>query len=302
MGYIKAVCISDKKGEQKYQVPYLDLIINHGVKGDAHAGAWHRQVSLLAEESVNKLRQIKDIDIKPGAFAENILTNGLKLHSIAVGEEMAIGTAICRVTQIGKECHNGCAIRDTVGECIMPEEGVFVEVIKEGRAAPGDKVELLWEQCTAFHGHSCGGLLIGYKAAIYAMELMEIERSEDEEIVCVAENDACGIDAIQYILGCTSGKGNLFFDIRGKQAFNFYNRRTGEAKRLMFKAQGGSFEERKAMGVQELFDVSEPSIELPKEASIYKSRHCRECGEITALPYMVEKNGESVCLECAGKK
>ena len=92
-----------------------------------------------------------------------------------------------------------------------------------------------WEKCVAFHGHECGGLTIGYKAALLAIKKLNIKFSEDEEIVCVAENDACGIDAIQVLLGCSVGKGNLLFHMRGKQAFSFYNRSTNESIRLVLK-------------------------------------------------------------------
>ena len=89
----------------------------------------------------------------------------------------------------------------------------------------------LWDKCVAFHGHVCGGLTIGYKAAIYATELMDLCFSDDEQVVCISENDACGVDAIQVVLGCSVGKGNLLFHIRGKQAFSFYNRKTGKSIR-----------------------------------------------------------------------
>ena len=92
-----------------------------------------------------------------------------------------------------------------------------------------------WENCVAFHGHSCGGLCIGYKVSLYAMEILGLDHSADEEVVCVAENDACGIDAIQVMLGCSVGKGNLLFRLRGKQAFSFFDRRTGRSVRLVLK-------------------------------------------------------------------
>ena len=92
-----------------------------------------------------------------------------------------------------------------------------------------------WEKCVAFHGHACGGLTIGYKAACYAAELLELDFSGDEQLVCIAENDACGIDAIQALLGCSIGKGNLLFHMRGKQAFSFYNRTTGKSVRLVLR-------------------------------------------------------------------
>ena len=95
--------------------------------------------------------------------------------------------------------------------------------------------QALWEKCVAFHGHACGGLTIGFQAARYAMELLELDFSADEDVVCIAENDACGVDAIQVLLGCSVGKGNLLFHLRGKQAFSFYNRKTGKAVRLVLR-------------------------------------------------------------------
>ena len=92
-----------------------------------------------------------------------------------------------------------------------------------------------WETCVQFHGHACGGLTIGYKAACYAAELLELSFSGDEQVVCIAENDACGVDAIQALLGCSIGKGNLLFHMRGKQAFSFYNRATGKSVRLVLR-------------------------------------------------------------------
>ena len=93
----------------------------------------------------------------------------------------------------------------------------------------------LWEKAVAFHGHECGGLTIGYQAALYAMELLNLTFSADEQTVCIAENDACGVDAIQVLLGCSIGRGNLLFHMTGKQAFSFYNRKTGESVRLVLK-------------------------------------------------------------------
>ena len=92
-----------------------------------------------------------------------------------------------------------------------------------------------WEKCVEFHGHSCGGLSIGYRAALYAMELLGVEFSDNEQLVCISENDACGVDAIQLLMGCSIGKGNLLFHMTGKQAFSFYNRETGKSFRLVLK-------------------------------------------------------------------
>ena len=92
-----------------------------------------------------------------------------------------------------------------------------------------------WETCVAFHGHSCGGLAIGYRAALYAASLLELSFSEDEQVVCISENDACGVDAIQVLLGCSVGKGNLLFHMTGKQAFSFYERKSGRSVRLVLR-------------------------------------------------------------------
>ena len=93
----------------------------------------------------------------------------------------------------------------------------------------------LWEKCVAFHGHECGGLTIGYKAALYAIDLLGLKFSDDEQVVCITENDACGVDAVQVILGCSVGKGNLLFHMTGKQAFSFYDRASGKSVRLVLK-------------------------------------------------------------------
>ena len=100
-----------------------------------------------------------------------------------------------------------------------------------------DSEKKLWEKAAAFHGHVCPGLTIGYRAALYAMDLLGLTFSDDEQVVCITENDACGVDAIQAILGCSIGKGNLLFHMRGKQAFSFYNRKTGKSVRLVLKAK-----------------------------------------------------------------
>ena len=140
---IMAVCISEKKGEQKHPVEVVHLRPKHGVDGDAHAGDWHQQVSLLGQESVDRLQEKISIPLFPGAFAENILCEGLELYSLPVGTKMRIGTALCEVTQIGKECHADCAIRRQAGDCVMPREGIFVIVLEEGEARPGDRVEIV---------------------------------------------------------------------------------------------------------------------------------------------------------------
>ena len=137
---IKAVCISEKKGQQKHPVDEVQLVPHVGIPGDAHAGDWHRQVSLLGQESVNRLQEKISIKLFPGAFAENILCEGIELFQLSVGTKLRVGTALCEVTQIGKECHADCAIRQQAGDCVMPREGIFVVVLEEGTAKAGDKV------------------------------------------------------------------------------------------------------------------------------------------------------------------
>ena len=139
-GIIRAVCISEKKGQQKHPVDAVTLRPHHGIDGDAHAGDWHRQVSLLAQESVDRLQEKISIRLFPGAFAENILCEGLTLSALPVGTKLRIGTALCEVTQIGKECHADCAIRQQAGDCVMPREGIFAVVLEAGEARPGDEV------------------------------------------------------------------------------------------------------------------------------------------------------------------
>ena len=146
----------------------------------------------------------------------------------------------------------------------------------------------IWEKCVTFHGHECGGLTIGYRAALYAAELLELTFSNDEQVVCIAENDACGIDAIQVILGCSIGKGNLLFHMRGKQAFSFYNRKTGASIRLVLKPgpEGMSREESfayyQSCVPEEMFTVKDTIIQVPEKARIFQSVCCSRCGELTS--------------------
>ena len=139
---IKAVCISEKKGQQKHPVERVRLRPEHGIEDDAHAGNWHRQVSLLGQESVDRLQEKISIPLFPGAFAENILCEGIELYKLPVGTRLRVGTALCEVTQIGKECHADCAIRRQAGDCVMPREGIFAVVLEEGEAKAGDHVSL----------------------------------------------------------------------------------------------------------------------------------------------------------------
>ena len=139
-GKVAAVCISERKGQQKHPVEKITLLPHHGIEGDAHAGDWHRQVSLLSKESVDRMQERVPIKLFPGAFAENVLCEGLELAKLPVGTKIRIGSALCEVTQIGKECHSDCAIRKQAGDCVMPREGIFAIVLEEGEAKAGDAV------------------------------------------------------------------------------------------------------------------------------------------------------------------
>lgn len=141
MAELIAVCISEQKGVSKRPVPALELRVGLGIVGDAHAGNWHRQVSLLAEESVDTMRGL-GFDLSPGAFAENILTRGVELKTLPVGTVLRVGTALLAVTQIGKECHNDCAIKQTTGRCVMPTDGIFSVVLQDGVVRQGDAVAI----------------------------------------------------------------------------------------------------------------------------------------------------------------
>jgi MOSC domain-containing protein YiiM len=139
MAHVLAVCISEKKGERKKPVEAVELRENHGIVSDAHAGDWHRQVSLLAQESIDKMRAL-GLDVSAGDFAENITTVGIDLVSLPIGSRLQIGATLLEVTQIGKECHTRCAIFYQAGDCVMPKEGIFVKVISGGTIKPGDDI------------------------------------------------------------------------------------------------------------------------------------------------------------------
>ena len=128
---ILSINISEKKGVQKAPVTVATLTENHGIEGDAHAGPWHRQVSLLADEDIDSMRG-KGADINFGSFAENITTEGVPMGELPIGTQLHLGEALLEITQIGKECHHGCAIYDIVGDCVMPRKGVFARVIHGG--------------------------------------------------------------------------------------------------------------------------------------------------------------------------
>ena len=142
MGKLIAICISDARGTQKYEVPEARLVVSHGIEKDAHAGNWHRQVSLLGIEKIEEFRK-KGADVGFGAFGENLIVEGFDLRQLPVGTRFKIGYVLLELTQIGKECHDHCAIYNTVGDCIMPREGVFTRVLEGGVIHPGDEIECI---------------------------------------------------------------------------------------------------------------------------------------------------------------
>lgn len=143
IGKVIAINFSKEKGVIKETIPVGYFEKDHGLVGDAHAGKWHRQVSLLAKESVNKMTEKGVKGLCSGKFAENLTTEGLILHKLSVGTKIRIGETIQEVSQIGKECHNGCAIKAQVGECIMPKEGIFTVVLQSGNIKEGDLIEVI---------------------------------------------------------------------------------------------------------------------------------------------------------------
>jgi MOSC domain-containing protein YiiM len=143
-GRIVAVSVSDRKGVVKHNVPEARLIVDHGLMGDAHAEGGHRQVSLLSLNSINKMLAA-GAQVKPGDFAENLTVEGLEVMTLPVGSRLKVGSdVLLEITQIGKACHQGCAIRQQVGDCVMPREGVFARVLQEGVVKPGDQIEVVY--------------------------------------------------------------------------------------------------------------------------------------------------------------
>jgi len=147
-GKIKAISISKERGTRKDNVPAAQLKAGFGIEGDAHAGNWHRQVSLLGQESIEKMRA-KGADVSAGDFAENITTEGIDLQSLAIGSKLRLGSVSeVEITQFGKECHSSCEIFQQIGDCIMPREGVFAKVTKSGRIKPGDTIYICHPQAS----------------------------------------------------------------------------------------------------------------------------------------------------------
>ena len=140
---IVAVSISDQKGVPKKNILEGMLVEEFGLDGDAHGGPWHRQLSLLAIESIKKMQDL-GLKVRPGSFAENITTEGIVLPELPIGTRLSLGPkALVEVTQIGKVCHDHCAIYRLAGDCVMPREGIFVRILKGGQVKPGDPIEIL---------------------------------------------------------------------------------------------------------------------------------------------------------------
>jgi formylmethanofuran dehydrogenase subunit E len=165
--------------------------------------------------------------------------------------------------------------------------------------------QALWEKAVAFHGHECPGLAIGFKACEAAAEKMKIGVSDDEELVCVTENDACGVDAVQALLSCTIGKGNLLYRGTGKQAFSFFDRKSGRKLRVCLKPNLGRGMEREEMKkyllnapVDEIFTFSEPKYGLPERARLFQTVVCEICGEGAPEGKMHLQDGKVVCEDC----
>ena len=144
MGKVLAVCTSEKKGTQKEDVGTIEVIEDYGVKGDAHAGKWHRQVSLLSYEKIEEFRN-RGAQVEFGAFGENLVVEGYDFKTLPIGSRFKCNDVILELTQIGKECHQGCVIYQTMGDCIMPREGVFCKVLHGGTVKNGDEFTLIEE-------------------------------------------------------------------------------------------------------------------------------------------------------------
>ena len=143
MASVVAINISERKGVAKVTIPAGNFLVDFGLEGDAHAGKWHRQVSLLGVESIRKIEQLGVEGLETGSFAENITTEGITLYELPVGTQVRIGPCLFEVTQIGKECHQHCAIYHQVGDCVMPREGIFARVLVGGIIRPGDPIEVV---------------------------------------------------------------------------------------------------------------------------------------------------------------
>lgn len=142
MGIVRGICISEQRGTAKHEISEAEFIEDFGIRGDAHAGKWHRQVSLLALEKIEDFRS-RGASVDTGAFGENLVVEGYDLRTLPVGTRLKVGEALLEVTQVGKECHSHCAIYAQVGDCIMPREGIFAKVLRGGMVRRGDAVDIV---------------------------------------------------------------------------------------------------------------------------------------------------------------
>jgi molybdenum cofactor synthesis domain-containing protein len=190
MGKIEALCISDKRGIEKRSVPTAEFKTGWGIVGDAHAGTWHRQVSLLSLEKIEAFRQ-RGIQVAYGAFGENLVVSGFDLAKLPVGTLLASGTVLLEVSQIGKECHSHCAIFQRVGDCIMPREGIFARVLAGGTLQAGDNLELVPR-----HGKR------PYQAAVITLsdKGSRGERTDESGPVLVKGLQAAGYEVVETLL------------------------------------------------------------------------------------------------------
>ena len=162
----------------------------------------------------------------------------------------------------------------------------------------------IWEKAVDFHGHECPGLAIGVRASQVATELLGLQFSEDEEVVCVTENDACGLDGVQVLMGCSFGKGNLLYHGTGKQAFSFFERKSGKEIRLVLKQFTGEMSRTERMNyildasVDDVFTIGKPRHALPEKARLFKTVQCQLCGEGAPEHKMRLQDGKTVCLDC----
>lgn len=162
----------------------------------------------------------------------------------------------------------------------------------------------VWEKAVAFHGHGCPGLAIGVRAAQIVLERFGVDRAQDEELVCITENDACGVDGIQAILGCTFGKGNLLYRGTGKQAYSFFHRESGQSLRLVLRPfQGEKGRDSRMRYIleapaEDIFHFGQPRCALPEAAKIFPSVACELCGERAPEHKMRLQDGKTVCLDC----
>lgn len=166
---------------------------------------------------------------------------------------------------------------------------------------------IMWNKCVEFHGHECPGLAIGFKVCEAARIKLGVTFSSDEEIVCITENDACGVDAVQLLTGCSVGKGNLIYRGRGKMAFSFFKRKSGEKLRIVMKKSFSRDDPDRAAlqeailqsSIDDLFDFKEPAFSLPETARLFNSLTCDQCGESATEHMMRIVNGKNVCLDCS---